>query len=90
MVRAPKLDHKHVQCWLRQKFNEIDMFCAHRPTADPPLLFYVSYIFSGHPHLDECKSFGQRVMPHLVTCSLPEVYGRIPKKKLRGARRLSG
>jgi len=38
-----------------------------------------SFIFSGYPHLDECKSFGQRVMPHLETCSLPEVYGRVPK-----------
>ena len=37
-----------------------------------------SFIFSGYPHLDECKSFGQRVMPHLETCSLPEVYGRVP------------
>lgn len=37
-----------------------------------------SFIFSGYPHLDECKSFGQRVMPHLETCSFPEVYGRVP------------
>jgi len=38
-----------------------------------------SFIFSGYPHLDECKSFGQRVMPHLETCSLPQIYGRVPK-----------
>ena len=38
-----------------------------------------AFIFSGYPHLDECKSFGQRVIPHLETCSLPEVYGRVPK-----------
>jgi len=38
-----------------------------------------SFIFSGYPHLDECKSFGRLVMPHLETCSLPEVYGRVPK-----------
>jgi len=37
-----------------------------------------SFIFSGYPHLDECKSFGQRVLPQLETCSLPEVYGRGP------------
>jgi alkanesulfonate monooxygenase len=37
-----------------------------------------SFIFSGYPHLDECKSFGQRVMPHLKTCSLPQAYGRVP------------
>jgi alkanesulfonate monooxygenase len=37
-----------------------------------------SFIFSGYPHIDECKSFGQRVLPDLETCSLPHVYGRVP------------
>ncbi|NRA28940.1 MAG: LLM class flavin-dependent oxidoreductase [Parvularculaceae bacterium] len=37
-----------------------------------------SFILSGYPHIDECKSFGQRVLPQLETCSLPEVYGRVP------------
>lgn len=37
-----------------------------------------SFIFSGYPHLDECRSFGERVLPNLKTCSLPEVYGRVP------------
>ena len=37
-----------------------------------------AFIFSGYPHLDECESFGQRVLPHLKTCSLPEIYGRVP------------
>lgn len=37
-----------------------------------------AFIFSGYPHLDECESFGTRVLPHLKTCSLPEVYGRVP------------
>lgn len=37
-----------------------------------------AFILSGYPHLDECRSFGQRVMPHLKTCSLAQVYGRIP------------
>lgn len=37
-----------------------------------------AFIFSGYPHMDECKSFGSRVLPHLETCSLPEVYGRMP------------
>jgi len=37
-----------------------------------------AFILSGYPHLDECKSFGTRVLPHLKTCSLPEVYGRVP------------
>lgn len=37
-----------------------------------------AFIFSGYPHLDECKSFGQRVLPNLKTCSLPHEYGRVP------------
>jgi len=37
-----------------------------------------AFIFSGYPHLDEAEHFGRRVMPQLETCSLPEVYGRVP------------
>jgi alkanesulfonate monooxygenase len=37
-----------------------------------------AFIFSGYPHLDECEAFGSKVLPHLKTCSLPEVYGRVP------------
>ncbi|MCF6445390.1 LLM class flavin-dependent oxidoreductase [Nereida sp. MMG025] len=37
-----------------------------------------AFIFSGYPHIDECRSFGQRVLPNLNTVSLPEVYGRVP------------
>lgn len=37
-----------------------------------------AFILSGYPHLDECRSFGQRVLPQLKTCSLPHVYGRVP------------
>ncbi|MCV6587187.1 MAG: LLM class flavin-dependent oxidoreductase [Marinibacterium sp.] len=37
-----------------------------------------AFILSGYPHLDECRSFGTRVLPHLNTCSLPEIYGRVP------------
>ena len=37
-----------------------------------------AFIFSGYPHLDECRSFGKRVMPSLKTCSLPHEYGRVP------------
>lgn len=37
-----------------------------------------AFIFSGYPHLDECHIFGTKVLPHLKTCSLPEVYGRVP------------
>lgn len=39
-----------------------------------------SFIFSGYPHLDECNSFGKRVLPQLKTCSLPEAYGRVPSE----------
>ncbi len=37
-----------------------------------------AFILSGYPHLDEARHFGARVMPHLKTCSLPQVYGRVP------------
>lgn len=37
-----------------------------------------AFIFSGYPHIDECRHFGTRVMPHLKTCSFPHVYGRVP------------
>ncbi len=37
-----------------------------------------AFIFSGYPHLDECESFGTRVLPQLKTCSLPHAYGRVP------------
>mgnify|MGYP001821203775 CR=1 FL=1 len=37
-----------------------------------------AFIFSGYPHIDECKSFGTRVLPELTTCSLPHAYGRVP------------
>ncbi len=37
-----------------------------------------SFIFSGYPHLQECEYFGQLVLPHLDTCSLPVEYNRVP------------
>jgi alkanesulfonate monooxygenase len=37
-----------------------------------------AFIFSGYPHLDECRHFGTKVLPHLKTCSLPVEYGRVP------------
>ena len=37
-----------------------------------------SFIFSGYPHLDECDYIGKLVLPYLVTCSLPNAYGRVP------------
>lgn len=38
-----------------------------------------AFIFSGYPHLDECKQVGKLVLPHLKTVSLPEAQGRIPQ-----------
>lgn len=37
-----------------------------------------AFIFSGYTHLDEARHFGTKVLPQLKTCSLPEVYGRVP------------
>ena len=39
-----------------------------------------AFIFSGYPHLDECRHFGEKVLPELATCSLPESYGRVPQQ----------
>jgi alkanesulfonate monooxygenase len=39
-----------------------------------------AFIFSGYPHLDECRIFGEKVLPHLQTCSLPHAYGRVPEQ----------
>ena len=37
-----------------------------------------AFILSGYPHMEECEHFGNRVMPQLNTCSLPQAYGRQP------------
>lgn len=37
-----------------------------------------SFIFSGYPHIDECKHVGEKLLPLLKTCSLPHAYGRVP------------
>ncbi len=37
-----------------------------------------SFIFSGYPHLEECKLFAEHVLPRLKTFSLPQELGRIP------------
>ena len=39
-----------------------------------------SFIFSGYPHLDECKRFSELVLPNLKTVSMPVEQGRIPKQ----------
>ena len=38
-----------------------------------------SFIFSGYPHVDECKLFARYVLPQLETISLPQEQGRIPQ-----------
>jgi len=38
-----------------------------------------SFIFSGYPHMQECEYFGNLVLPHLETVSLPEVQERRPQ-----------
>lgn len=40
-----------------------------------------AFIFSGYPHLDECRRFGELVLPQLKTFSMPEVQGRIPQSE---------
>jgi sulfoquinovose monooxygenase len=37
-----------------------------------------AFIFSGYPHKVECEIFGSKVLPQLKTCSMPEIYGRVP------------
>lgn len=37
-----------------------------------------AFIFSGYPHLDECKLFAQYVLPQMETFSMPQMQGRIP------------
>jgi alkanesulfonate monooxygenase len=37
-----------------------------------------AFIFSGYPHLDECKLFARYVLPQIETVSLPQVQNRIP------------
>ncbi len=39
-----------------------------------------AFIFSGYPHIDECRHFGRLVMPELETVSLPHAYGRVPSE----------
>ena len=37
-----------------------------------------SFIFSGYPHLQECKIFAKLVLPKINTVSLAEAFGRVP------------
>ena len=36
-----------------------------------------AFIFSGYPHLDECKLFGKYVLPRIKTISMPIVQNRV-------------
>jgi alkanesulfonate monooxygenase len=40
-----------------------------------------AFIFSGYPLLEECKIFGEKVLPKINTKKLAEVQERIPKNK---------
>lgn len=40
-----------------------------------------SFIFSGYPHLDECRLFAKYVLPEINTISMPLVQGRIPESE---------
>ena len=40
-----------------------------------------AFILSGYPSLDECRRFGEMVLPQLETLSLPQARGRIPQEK---------
>ena len=37
-----------------------------------------AFIFSGYPHLDECRHFAESVLPRLDQVSLPVAQGRLP------------
>ncbi len=40
-----------------------------------------AFIFSGYPHIEECKLFGRYVLPTLKTISMPMMQGRIPQRE---------
>lgn len=40
-----------------------------------------SFIFSGYPHLEECKLFAKHVLPKIKTLSLPALQNRVPKEE---------
>jgi alkanesulfonate monooxygenase len=40
-----------------------------------------SFIFSGYPHIEECKHFAELVLPRLKTFSMPEAQGRVSKEE---------
>lgn len=39
-----------------------------------------SFIFSGYPHIDECRRFAKLVLPRLKTFSMPQLQGKTSKK----------
>jgi alkanesulfonate monooxygenase len=39
-----------------------------------------SFIFSGYPHIDECRRFAELVLPQLKTFSMPQLQGKTSKK----------
>lgn len=37
-----------------------------------------AFIFSGYPHIDESRHFGERILSQMRTSSMPHNYGRVP------------
>ena len=40
-----------------------------------------AFIFSGYPHLEECKIFAEKVLPHVTSISMPQIQNRVPDKE---------
>lgn len=40
-----------------------------------------AFIFSGYPHLEECRRVGDSLLPRLERMSLPHYYGRVPAEE---------
>lgn len=38
-----------------------------------------AFIFSGYPQQKKCQIFGSKVLLQRKTCSMSEVYGRMPR-----------
>jgi len=40
-----------------------------------------AFIFSGYPHIEECKHFAELVLPRIKTFSMPEAQGRVSEEE---------
>lgn len=39
-----------------------------------------AFILSGYPHREECGFFGSKILPQVETCTLADIYGRVPSE----------